>query len=978
MKRLLLPEQIRDVLLFRSLTFLFLVVACALPGWTQNGLVKGTVSEAQSGGLLAGARASIDSLRIGTITDVNGNFVLNNVPAGTHTLRVVYLTYETETVKVTVAPKEVKEITVQMFPLDLRGEEVVITAQALGQTQAINEQLNADAIANIVSADRIQELPDVNAAEAIARLPGVAINRDGGEGQKVVIRGLDPKFAQITVNGVSLPSNSGTDRSVDLSLIAPELLDGIEVFKSPLPNMDAEAVGGTVNLKLRKAPKQFRMTAKGLWGYNELNNDPRDHKGVLQMSKRVFDDKLGVVFQAGLERFNRGGDIYRKVWREGANEDSTDLVEVLGQQLRLEDRREIRRRYNSSLGLDYEWGRSQFSFFGLYSRTTRDLSIMRQQYERGDQEVEYIGNDIENSLDLLSLSLTGLHNLGPVIIDWTLSQSRSDGQTPYDVRASFQDNTSPFTGGNQDGDPAAYLAVADPDLTNTIFREFEARQTSTLEVNQAVTLNFELPYKWGEKVFGSLHVGGKYKTIERERDVRQQAESFYFLGSEEARRAIARYNAYRESNPDANALEFLPQNDLIININSFLSEEELRFEGQDGEAVPFEINLDPAQLRHWYESQREILNEDRTVIVDNYGVSERVAAAYMMLKFKVGEWLTVIPGFRYEYSDNEYRGGLSTVNGFYGVNGFFFDTTTFQRYGEFLPHLHLKIEPTPWFDIRASYAKTLARPDFAYLAPSIQINDANTTIVAGNSDLQYAVSTNYDLALTAYKGGYGLISLSLFRKDIANIFYPWQINLVDDSTVAAFNFPDYPGYTLSSFTNSPTSQVYGYEVDFQTTLSFLPKAFAGLVFNFNYSRLFSATDVFFLTSERRQIIPVPPVFETIYTNETRRVGMRSQAPHILRSSLGYDYQGFSMRVSVAYQGTKYRNYSSTLGHDVFDRDFWRVDASVKQRLGKGWSVFLNLNNLSNQQDITFRRNLNFLETIETYGITGTLGLQYKI
>jgi len=190
------------------MVLLFAFLSGALPAWAQPGIIRGTIEEAQSGALLPGARATIDSLRIGSLTDVNGQFTLNNMPAGTHTVRVIYLTYETTTIKVTVAPKEVKEIAVVMSPIDLRGEEVVITVQALGQTQAINEQLNADAIANIVSADRIQELPDVNAAEAIARLPGVALNRSGGEGQKVIIRGLDPKFAQVTVNGVSLPSNS--------------------------------------------------------------------------------------------------------------------------------------------------------------------------------------------------------------------------------------------------------------------------------------------------------------------------------------------------------------------------------------------------------------------------------------------------------------------------------------------------------------------------------------------------------------------------------------------------------------------------------------------------------------------------------------------------------------------------------------------------------------------------------------------------
>ena len=116
-----------------------------------------------------------------------------------------------------------------------------------------------------------------------------AINRSGGEGTKIVIRGLEPKFNAITVNGVRMPANSANDRSVDLSLISPEMLDGIEVFKSPLPDMDGEAIGGTVNLKLRKAPSGLKMLGKLLGGYNNLNNDLKDYKGVFQVSDRVFN-----------------------------------------------------------------------------------------------------------------------------------------------------------------------------------------------------------------------------------------------------------------------------------------------------------------------------------------------------------------------------------------------------------------------------------------------------------------------------------------------------------------------------------------------------------------------------------------------------------------------------------------------------------------------------------------------------------------
>ena len=113
----------------------------------------------------------------------------------------------------------------------IEGSEVIVTAQAKGQMDAINKQLNAKSLVNIISSDRIQELPDANAAETVARVPGVSIRREGGEGNKVVIRGLSPKYNNITVNGVKLASTDNDNRSTDLSMISQYMLDGIEVTK---------------------------------------------------------------------------------------------------------------------------------------------------------------------------------------------------------------------------------------------------------------------------------------------------------------------------------------------------------------------------------------------------------------------------------------------------------------------------------------------------------------------------------------------------------------------------------------------------------------------------------------------------------------------------------------------------------------------------------------------------------------------------
>jgi outer membrane receptor for ferrienterochelin and colicin len=96
---------------------------------------------------------------------------------------------------------------------------------------AINEQLTSNNIVNVVSAEKMKELPDANLAESIGRLPGVSIQRDAGEASKIVVRGLSPKFNRVTVEGVPMVSTSNSDRSIDLSLIGDDLIEERGAFK---------------------------------------------------------------------------------------------------------------------------------------------------------------------------------------------------------------------------------------------------------------------------------------------------------------------------------------------------------------------------------------------------------------------------------------------------------------------------------------------------------------------------------------------------------------------------------------------------------------------------------------------------------------------------------------------------------------------------------------------------------------------------
>ncbi len=198
--------------------------ACLIPAFLicQSGLaqgsgtLKGTVYDKTSRDALPGAHVVIKGTSNGAATNLSGGYLLHSVPAGNVTVVVSYIGYRSVTEVITIADGQTVTKDFTLLATTVEGEEVLVTAQAQGQLQAINQQLSSDKIVNVVSEAKIQELPDFNAAQAIARLPGVSTLQSSGEANKVVIRGLAPQYNQVAVSGISLASTGSTTDWRDL------------------------------------------------------------------------------------------------------------------------------------------------------------------------------------------------------------------------------------------------------------------------------------------------------------------------------------------------------------------------------------------------------------------------------------------------------------------------------------------------------------------------------------------------------------------------------------------------------------------------------------------------------------------------------------------------------------------------------------------------------------------------------------------
>jgi len=223
---------------------------------------------------LSGANIFIQSLGLGTATDQNGEFLLLNVPEGSYDLTVSFLGYSKETINLKVEDNKTTSVNIILKAGVVVGQEVLVLGDQLkGQAKALNQQRNNSNITNVVSSDQIGRFPDANVGDALKRIPAITVNYDQGEARFVNIRGTEPRLNSVMLNGDRVPSAEAEIRNVQVDLIPSDMIQTIEVNKALTPDMDADAIGGAINLITRPAPNNLRISGTLGSGYNALRGN---------------------------------------------------------------------------------------------------------------------------------------------------------------------------------------------------------------------------------------------------------------------------------------------------------------------------------------------------------------------------------------------------------------------------------------------------------------------------------------------------------------------------------------------------------------------------------------------------------------------------------------------------------------------------------------------------------------------------------
>ena len=963
-----------------AVLMLFLVCSSALLAQT-SGSITGKVSDGADGSPLWGVNVSIKGTSLGASTNDEGRFKISGVPPGTYTLMMSYLGYTKEEREVRVERNAVATVDVRLTQSAIIGREFVVTAQLKGQQAAINQQLTSNSIVNILSQERIRELPDQNAAEAISRLPGISVQRDGGEAQKVVIRGLAPKFSNITINGEKIPSTDLEDRSVDLSSVSSDMLAGIEVFKSPTADKDGDAIGGTVNFAMKKASGERALDAKFQGGNNSLEKDYGDYKGSLNVSQRFFSEALGVVLTGNIQRANRASDAQEEAYSLSSEPSPGSPVPYKIDDMRLVDRKEIRKRYGASLALDFDLGTSNsFLLTGFWSKTDRDDTRRRQRFNVQESREEYDLLDHLIGTQLFTVGLDGTHNVslpfvGILDLSWHVAASQSDQRNPFELYTRFfQQGLGGGLIANEG--PERVPTSVTSDMSNTWLKEMTYSSERVIDKNKTVQFDAKSTYSLGDVLSGSLKFGGKLSLKSRDRN-RTQIISNTVIEQDLGPAIFNNPNSFYRSFPLTSDVNhkvlmsgFLSPDDQI---GEFLNGKYSGWPTLSGQAIhAFWDNM-----RYWVSPRGVALYDNTmTVIGDqqasdaSYTAKENILAGYVMTEINIGRDIMLLPGIRYEQTKNNYktmfgRTGSTTDDtpSIVAVQ----DSTGDRTYGVLLPMVQTRVTLFEGMSLRGSVAKTISRPNFFDLVPYEMVTRSGSpkTIVKGNPSLLHTAALNYDLYLSLFNR-YGLFSIGGFYKTLDNVSYI-RTSYIRSGT--------YTGFQLTQPVNADDpSKVYGGEIEVQANLTLLPSPFDGIIIAGNLSIMKSRT-LYPRFQVTNQVIPKPPFLVVSVLDTVREAPMPGQADKMGNLTLGYERGGFSGRLSLVFQGKSLAVVGTRAETDGYTDAYYRWDLAMQQKVLLGTSVFLNINNITAAAEKS--SNQRYLTAEQYYGWGAELGVRYK-
>lgn len=725
-------------------------------------------------------------------------------------------------------------------------EQVTIGTRAAIDAARAAERAN-DGLTSVVTADDVGQFGDQNTAEALQRLPGISIGRNEGEGRTVSVRGLPSSFTQITVNGVRIGTSEAGDSTVALDVVPADLLAGIEVSKTNLPDMDGDTVGGSVDLATLSAfgsdERILTISAEGsyadyagAWGpeasvnyAQQFANGTIGIAGTLNYSNREVEGDDLRNEEGFLARTLNGRNFYYPGELNQRFEigDRERLAATLNLEYRPTDtaryflRGQLSRLEDNDIRIQQLWQTARSTNNevtaitnapGIGSGSFRDVRVRYQTFFQPTTD------------ELMLVSAGGENELAGWTVGYQADFARTEWTQADGVRGRFEiddilqdftwTDTSALTSMRRDGTRPDPAVASNYVFNNLLFIE-EDRQDDILGAQVDVSRNIDFGGFAGEVKFG-----GKLRQREK------TADKSEFNGDPRTVGITQNYGNTETFSPPTRFNGFGPFPTVGVAQALYL------------------------QARDALLASPTFRRADNSVASDS-DVTEDVLAAYGMATVNFSDQLRVIGGVRIEdydgtsqgfyiRTDSNGRDPSNTANPAQAISLGSVD----RGQTDVLPSVLVRWEPLDSTLFRFGYSRAIKRPDFDDVTNRQRVLvDGGTTLEAGNPFLENLVADQFDASLAVYPVQGMVLQASVFHKDIQDFFVDFDTNdLTQTPLVLPAGQPTTGFDRITTVINGGDAKVTGIEVAYTQTFSALPGLFSGLFVEANVTVADSESD----------------------------------------------------------------------------------------------------------------------------------------
>lgn len=907
----------------------------------KQGTIRGRIIDA-SKQTLPGASIYIENLRTGVTSDVNGYYTFSNLNPGTYTIKISYVGYSPVEMKITIpAGRTLEKDVVLNEGLEL--QEIVVGGAFQGQRRAINSQKNSLGITNVVSADQVGKFPDSNIGDALKRISGINVQYDQGEARFGQVRGTSADLSSVTINGNRIPSAEGDTRNVQLDLIPADMIQTIEVNKVVTPDMDGDAIGGSINLVTKNSPYKRTITATAGSGYNWISEKAQLNLGFTY-GDRFFNDKLGIMLSASYQNAPSGSDDVEFVW----DTDSKGTICLTDYQVRQYYVTRERQSYSAAFDWDINANHKLF-FKGIFNNrndwenryrlTLKDLNkdvnkkkegavadnkaSVRLQTKAGSPNNRNARLERQRTMDF---TLGGEHLFGKLSMDWNASYARASEERPNERYLGYELKKQNFDIDLSDiRRPYASAQVGSTLILNNDFslQELTEQQEDIVEKDLKFSMNFKLPLVKG---FYSNQFRFGAKVVDKSKD-----KDLEFYDYEPVDEKAFNSNSFSNAS-EQNRNGYMPGEK--YKAGTFISKEYVRG-----------LDLNNSSLFNKTENSEELAGE--------YKARETVTAGYLRFDQNFGKKLSAMVGLRLENTHLKYNGRKLTLNDDGDPESLTVTPDVKDSYLNILPSVLLKYNVNEDFKIRGSFTETLSRPKYSALIPNVNINNKDNELTLGNPELKPTTSFNFDLSADYYFKSVGLVSIGIYYKDI-NDFIVTQ-------TVRGY---EYEGNSYDKFMqprNAGDANLLGVEVGYQRDFGFIAPALKCVGFYGTYTYTHSKVNNFNFTGRENE----------------KDLKLPGSPEHTANASLYFEKRGLNVRLSYNFAS----DFIDEMGESAFyDRYYDKVnymDVNASYTFGKKLrtTFYAEANNLLNQPLRYYQGISERTMQSEHYGVKVSAGVK---